>query len=89
MCFRKLGSPNLLRLRQMTARSVLLAMAAASFLRGDEPFTTHSDGRTGGTDTSGLGGEGTSLSQRWRECDKQAQLSLASANPQVEKQLHL
>lgn len=69
----------------MTARSVLLAMAAASFLRGDEPLNTGSDGRTGSTETGGFGGKVTSLSQRWRECDQQAQLTLASANPQVEK----
>lgn len=69
----------------MTARSVLLAMAAASFLRGDEPLNTGSDGRAGAAGARGFSGEGTSLSQRWRECDQQAQLSLASANPQVEK----
>lgn len=69
----------------MTARSVLLAMAVASFLRGDEPLIIGSGGREGSADTSGFGGKETSLSQRWRECDQQAQLSLASANPQVKR----
>lgn len=62
---------------QMTARSVLLANAVASFLRGEEPL------RAGGCDHSGHDGDGESLAQRWRECDQRAQLSLASANPQV------
>lgn len=69
----------------MTARSVLLAMAAASFLRGDEPLNTGNGGGTGSTGTGEFGGEGASLSQRWREYDQQAQLSLASANPQVKR----
>lgn len=64
----------------MTARSVLLAIAEASFLRGDEPLYPDGDGREGSTGKSGKAG---SLAQRWRECDQRAQLSLASANPQV------
>ena len=86
-CFR-IGSSNLVCLCQMTARSVLLAMAATSFLRGDEPLNVASDGsETGSSGTSAFGGKGA-IPQRWRECDQQAQLSLASANPQVETSNH-
>lgn len=71
----------------MTARSVLLAMAAASFLRGDEALYIGGDGRQESNDSKGAASSGnrTSLAQRWRECDQHAQLSLASANPQVSK----
>ncbi|CAM9090655.1 unnamed protein product [Hapterophycus canaliculatus] len=67
---------------KMTARSVLLAMAVASFIRGDEPFhaVTSGDGNDGIDD--GVH-NGVSFTQRWRECDQQAQLSLARANPQA------
>lgn len=66
----------------MTARSVLLAMAAVSFLRGDEPLRGD---ETDGSKSPGDDGavcEG-SLAQRWKECDQRAQLSLAGTNPQV------
>lgn len=71
----------------MTARSVLLAMTAASFLRGDEELYVGGDDRQENNDSKGATSSGnrTSLAQRWRECDQQAQLSLASANPQVRK----
>lgn len=63
----------------MTARSVLLAIATSSFLRGDEPLQA---GRHDSRQTDD-GNEG-SLARRWRACDQRAQLSLASANPQVQ-----
>lgn len=75
---------------QMTARSVLLAMAAASFLRGDEALYAGGDDRNGSNDSiHASSGNRTSLAQRWRECDQQAQLSLASANPQVRKKQYI
>ncbi|CAM9178368.1 unnamed protein product [Scytosiphon promiscuus] len=67
---------------KMTARSVLLAMAASTFLRSDEPFHIAADGGGDGDFDGGVCSEG-SFSQRWKECDQQAQLSLARANPQA------
>lgn len=62
----------------MTARSVLLAISSASFLRGDEPL--HAEGGSLSVDN---GSNEASLARRWRGCDQRAQLSLARANPQV------
>lgn len=62
----------------MTARSVLLAIASASFLRGDEPLQVE-----GGPLSLDNGSNGASLARRWRGFDQRAQLSLARANPQV------
>lgn len=67
----------------MTARSVLLARAVESFLWGEEPLHIGADDRKRGYGVKGGSGTNFSLSQRWREYDQQAQLSLASANPQV------
>lgn len=64
----------------MTARSVLLAVAEVSFLRGDEPWkSSGADHRA----TEGDNATPASLAQRWRLCDQRNQLSLASANPKV------
>ena len=65
-------------LPQMTARSVLLAISSASFLRGDEPLKAERDSLGVDNDSNGV-----SLARRWRGCDQRAQLSLARANPQV------
>lgn len=62
----------------MTARSVLLAISSASFLRGDEPL--HAEGDSLSVDN---GSNEASLARRWRDCDQRAQLSLARASPQV------
>ncbi|CAM9757468.1 unnamed protein product, partial [Ectocarpus sp. 8 AP-2014] len=68
---------------KMTARSVLLARAVESFLWGEEPLHIGADDRKPGSGVKGGSGTNFSLSQRWREYDQQAQLSLASANPQA------
>lgn len=67
----------------MTARSVLLARVVESFLWGEEPLYIGAGDRNHGNRVKGGSGDNFSLSQRWREYDHQAQLSLASANPQV------
>lgn len=61
---------------------MLLAVAEASFLRGEEPL------RSGGVDHRVKEGDDAipiSLAQRWRLSDQRAQLSLARSNPQVKK----
>ncbi|CAN0360223.1 unnamed protein product, partial [Ectocarpus sp. 12 AP-2014] len=68
---------------KMTARSVLLARAVESFLWGEEPLHIGADDRKRGYGVKGGSGTNFSLSQRWREYDQHAQLSLASANPQA------
>ncbi|CAM9417387.1 unnamed protein product [Ectocarpus fasciculatus] len=68
---------------KMTARSVLLARVVESFLWGEEPLHIGADDRKHGNRVKGGSGDNCSLSQRWREYDHQAQLSLASANPQA------
>ncbi|CAM9159969.1 unnamed protein product, partial [Choristocarpus tenellus] len=71
---------------KVTSRSILLAIATASFLTGEEPLhrSDSCKGRGGNSVLLDRGsGQGKSLIERWRESDHRAQLSLASADPEA------